>query len=72
MLKVNTYNDKRKARYGKKYFIGCEDMVVKQIRACKVEYVHVICDVLQNAMESKAMKTYLTCLMTDAFLMMSS
>ena len=39
-MKVNTYNDKRKARYGQKYFIGCEDMVVKQIRACKVGYVH--------------------------------
>merc|ERR1719266_2311984 len=37
LLKLNTYNAKRQQKYGNRYFIGCEDMIVKRLRnECKI------------------------------------
>ena len=33
---MNTYNEKRQAKYGNRYFIGCEEMIMKRLRnECK-------------------------------------
>ena len=50
---MKTYNEKRKVAYGKRFFIGCEDMILKQIRdICKVidnkEIIVILKSVLKN------------------------
>ena len=37
LMKLNTYNAKRQQKYGNRYFIGCEEMIVKRLRnECKI------------------------------------
>ena len=53
LLKMKTYNEKRKVAYGKRFFIGCEDMILKQIRdICKVidnkEIIVILKSLLKN------------------------
>ena len=34
---MNTYNEKRQLKYAKRYFIGCEEMLLKRLRKdCKI------------------------------------
>ena len=37
LLEINTYNEKRKNKYCHRFFIGCEDIILKSLRdSCKV------------------------------------